>query len=100
MQILLFKFNAKPSQMSERLINLKVFNTKRVISGALIGSYMFSLGVVYDEVDHCFIHKWVLLCDPRNPSSGAKVAHAISLSLSLSFSFSVFVTLSQHIQFS
>ena len=33
----------------------------------------FDLGMVYDEPDKCFIHKWLLLTDPDDPSSGAKV---------------------------
>ena len=33
----------------------------------------FDLGMVYDEADKCFIHKWLLLTDPDDPSSGAKV---------------------------
>ena len=24
------------------------------------------------SIDHCFIHKWLLLTDPDDPSSGAK----------------------------
>ena len=29
--------------------------------------------MVYDEPDKSFIHKWLLLTDPDDPSSGAKV---------------------------
>ena len=31
------------------------------------------VGTVYDEPEHCFIHKWLLLTDPNDPSAGAKV---------------------------
>ena len=33
----------------------------------------FDLGMVYDEPEKCFIHKWLLLTDPDDPSTGAKV---------------------------
>ena len=33
----------------------------------------FDLGMVYDEPEKSFIHKWLLLTDPEDPSSGAKV---------------------------
>ena len=76
--------------MFDRLTEVKLFNAKKVISDALIGSFKFDLGLVYDEVEHCFIHKWLLLTDPGDPSGGPKVlalTHTLSLSLSLSLSF-------------
>ena len=33
----------------------------------------FDLGMVYDEPEKCFIHKWLLLTDPDDPSAGTKV---------------------------
>ena len=59
--------------MLDRIIEVKVFNAKKIISDALIGSFKFELGLVYREEDHCFIHKWLLLTDPRYPAGGVKV---------------------------
>lgn len=28
--------------------------------------------MVYDEPEHCFIHKWLLLTDPNDAGGGAK----------------------------
>ena len=68
-----FNFRERPDQMFDRLTEVKIFNSKKVISDALIGSFKFDLGLVYDEPEHCFIHKWLLLTDPGDPSGGAKV---------------------------
>lgn len=37
----------------------------------------FDLGMVYDEPEHCFIHKWLLLTDPNDAAAGAKVGDFI-----------------------
>ena len=59
--------------MFERITEFKVLNAKKFISNALIGSFKFDLGLVYKERDHCFIHKWLLLSDPDDPSGEVKV---------------------------
>ena len=84
-----FNFRERPDQMFDRLTEVKLFNAKKVISDALIGSFKFDLGLVYDEVEHCFIHKWLLLTDPNDPSGGPKVC---TLSLSLSLTPNEFLT--------
>ena len=60
--------------MLDRVTELKVYNAKKVVSDALIGSFKFDLGLVYDEIQHCLIHKWLLLTDPDDPLGGTKVA--------------------------
>ena len=69
--------------MFDRLTEVKLFNAKKVISDALIGSFKFDLGMVYDEPEHCFIHKWLLLTDPNDPSGGPKVLSHTFSSLSI-----------------
>jgi dysferlin len=59
--------------MFDRIVEVKVFNAKKIVSDALIGSFKLELGLVYREEDHCFIHKWLLLTDPRYPAGGVKV---------------------------
>ena len=59
--------------MFDRVTELKVYNARKVIADALIGSFKFDLGLVYDEVEHCYIHKWLLLTDPSDSSGGTKV---------------------------
>lgn len=59
--------------MFDRVTELKVYDAKKVISNALIGSFKFDLGLVYDEVEHCYIHKWLLLTDPYDQTGATKV---------------------------
>ena len=40
------------------------------------GLDQFDVGLAYNEPDHCFIHKWLLLTDPEDSSSSAKVGGA------------------------
>ena len=30
------------------------------------------VGMVYDEAQHSFVNKWLLLCDPEDPMAGSK----------------------------
>ena len=62
--------------MFDYVTELKVCDAKRIVSDALIGSFKFDLGLVYDEEDHCYIHKWLLLTDPLDLSSELKVSQA------------------------
>ena len=60
--------------MFDYVTELKVCDAKKIVSDALIGSFKFDLRLVYDEEDHCYIHKWLLLTDPLDLSSEAKVS--------------------------
>ena len=73
LQHLFFNFRECSEQMCDRITELKVLNARKIISDALIGSFKFDLGLVYRERNHCFTHKWLLLCDPNDPSGEAKV---------------------------
>ena len=76
---------------------VQVLNSKQLLKDALIGSFkvqfvamhlaaewqgfilislshsQFDVGLVYDEPGHAFIHKWLLLTDPDDVTSEAKV---------------------------
>ena len=73
LQVLFFNFRNHPDKVFDYITEFKVYNARKVISDALIGSFKFDLGLVYDEVEHCFIHKWLLLTDPADSTGGAKV---------------------------
>ena len=47
-----------------------VVNAKKIVSDAVIGSFRLDLGHIYNEVDHSFIHKWLLLTDPCGYTPG------------------------------
>mgnify|MGYP001797476158 CR=1 FL=1 len=44
---------------------LQVFNSKRLRSDALIGSFDCDCGTVYDMNRHTVLNKWLLLSDPE-----------------------------------
>lgn len=71
--VIFFNFRCRPDEMFDKLVDIKVLNAKKVLRDSLIGSFKFDLGMVYDETDHCFIHKWLLLTDPEDSAGGAKV---------------------------
>lgn len=72
--VISFNFRCLPDDMFDKLMEIKVLNAKKVLRDSLIGSFKFDLGMVYDEVGHCFIHKWLLLTDPEDTAGGAKVS--------------------------
>ena len=96
--MLYFHFKERPQAVFDKVLEIKVLNAKVVLKDALIGSFKVSrrlrswrggggcvlfksspppqmdVGTVYDEPEHCFIHKWLLLTDPNDPSAGAKVS--------------------------
>lgn len=73
--VLFFNLRCLPSEMFDKLADIKVLNAKKVLRDSLIGSFKLDLGTIYDEVGHCFIHKWLLLTDPEDPSGGARVCY-------------------------
>ena len=103
LQMLYFHFKDRPQAVFDKVLEIKVLNAKVVLKNALIGSFKVSrdwggrgggwlaclsilpppsflpqldVGTVYDEPEHCFIHKWLLLTDPNDPSAGAKVSYS------------------------
>ncbi len=69
-----FNIKEKPAEMFDRIVDVKTLNAKKglKIFDNLLGSFKFDLGMVYDEPEHCFIHKWLLLTDPGDSGGAAK----------------------------
>ncbi|XP_025096654.1 myoferlin-like isoform X4 [Pomacea canaliculata] len=67
-----FNFHSAPSELFDELVEFKVFNSKRLRSDALIGSFKFDIGLVYDEPQHALLNKWLLLSDPEDSMAGHK----------------------------
>ncbi|XP_064383023.1 myoferlin-like isoform X2 [Halichondria panicea] len=80
-QVLFFNMKELPSEMFDRIVDVKILNAKRVVFDALIGSFKFDLGMVYDEPEHCFIHKWLLLTDPGDSGGAAKGYLKVSIQI-------------------
>ena len=70
---LFFNFRCLPEEMFDKLLDIKVLNSKKVLRDSLVGSFKLDLGLVYDEPRHTFMHKWLLLMDPEDAAGGAKV---------------------------
>ena len=47
--MLYFNFNLRPKEMFDTIVEIKVLNSKLLLRDALIGSFKFDLGLVYDE---------------------------------------------------
>ncbi|XP_041370601.1 myoferlin-like isoform X3 [Gigantopelta aegis] len=67
-----FNFHTSPAELFDELIEFQVHNAKTFRSDALIGSFKFDIGLVYDEPNHAFINKWLLLSDAEDTMAGAK----------------------------
>ncbi|XP_065924822.1 myoferlin isoform X7 [Magallana gigas] len=67
-----FNFKKSPADLMDELVEFKVFNSKKLRSDSLIGSFKCDVGMVYLEPRHSFLHKWLLLSDPEDTMSGAK----------------------------
>ncbi|XP_062590633.1 dysferlin-like [Saccostrea cucullata] len=67
-----FNFKISPAELMDELVEFKVFNSKKLRSDALIGSFKCDVGMVYLEQRHAFLQKWLLLSDPEDQMAGAK----------------------------
>lgn len=47
--MLYFNVRDSPNLLLDKVIDIKVFNTKLLVVESLIGSFKFDIGIVYDE---------------------------------------------------
>ena len=71
-EVLTFYFKMKPEDLFNTMLLIKVVNSKFLIMENLIGSFQMDIGVVYDEEDHGFVQKWLLLTNTSDTSAGPK----------------------------
>ncbi|XP_033032209.1 otoferlin isoform X3 [Trachypithecus francoisi] len=68
-----FDFHVSPDVMFDKIIKISVIHSKNLLrSGTLVGSFKMDVGTVYSQPDHQFHHKWAILSDPDDISSGLK----------------------------
>ena len=72
-EVFFFNFCCLPKEMFDKLLDIKVVNSKTFLRDTLVGSFKLDLGLVYDEPGHAFIRKWLLLTDPEDAAGGVKV---------------------------
>ena len=49
MQMFYFSFKLLPKEMFDTVVEIRVFDSKVLLKEALIGSFKFDLGMVFDE---------------------------------------------------
>ncbi|XP_064630282.1 myoferlin-like isoform X1 [Lineus longissimus] len=80
-EVFFFNFFASPAELFDELISFQVYNSRKLRSDALIGSFKCDIGLVYDEANHTLLNKWLLLSDPDDTMAGAKGYLKISVTV-------------------
>ncbi|XP_013388295.1 dysferlin-like isoform X2 [Lingula anatina] len=71
-EVFFCNFHASPAELFDELVEFKVFNSRKLRSDALLGSFKFDIGMVYESPKHAMLNKWLLLTDPEDPMGGSK----------------------------
>uniref|UniRef100_A0AAV2KI82 C2 domain-containing protein n=1 Tax=Knipowitschia caucasica TaxID=637954 RepID=A0AAV2KI82_KNICA len=72
-------FFETPSDLFDEPIFITVCDSRSLRTDAVIGEFKMDVGTVYNEHRHCFLRKWLLLCDPEDLSAGVKGYLKVSL---------------------
>ncbi|XP_070843929.1 otoferlin isoform X3 [Chaetodon trifascialis] len=68
-----FDFHVPPDVMFDKIIKLSVIHSKNLLrSGTLVGTFKMDVGTVYSQPEHQFYHKWAILSDPDDITTGCK----------------------------
>ncbi|XP_072218044.1 otoferlin isoform X10 [Leuresthes tenuis] len=68
-----FDFHVPPDVMFDKIIKLSVIHSKNLLrSGTLVGTFKMDVGTVYYQPEHQFYHKWAILSDPDDITTGCK----------------------------
>ncbi|KAM4714044.1 dysferlin isoform 1-T1 [Anableps anableps] len=65
-------FYETPSDLFDEPIFITVCDSRSLRTDAVIGEFKLDVGTVYNEHRHCFLRKWLLLCDPDDLSAGVR----------------------------
>ncbi|XP_066277223.1 dysferlin-like isoform X3 [Branchiostoma lanceolatum] len=71
-ELFFFNFHESPAELFGEMIEIQVFNSRKLRSDAFLGSFKLDIGVVHRQPNHAFLRRWVLLSDPNDPTAGAK----------------------------
>ncbi|XP_061566582.1 dysferlin isoform X5 [Cololabis saira] len=72
-------FFETPSDLFNEPIFITVCDSRSLRTDAVIGEFKLDVGAVYNEHRHCFLRKWLLLCDPDDLSAGVRGYLKVSL---------------------
>ena len=56
----------RPNKLFDNIITVEVHNSKGILSEALLGTFEFDVGTIYDEDDHAIVRKWLLMTAPED----------------------------------
>uniref|UniRef100_A0A3Q2GR86 Dysferlin, limb girdle muscular dystrophy 2B (autosomal recessive) n=1 Tax=Cyprinodon variegatus TaxID=28743 RepID=A0A3Q2GR86_CYPVA len=65
-------FYETPSDLFDEPIFITVCDSRSLRTDAVVGEFKLDVGTVYNEHRHCFLRKWLLLCDPDDLSAGVR----------------------------
>lgn len=71
-QTFFFNFFDSAAEMLDQQLVFTVYDSRRLRRDSMIGSFKFDLSIVYECDRHAMLNKWLLLCNPEDPMSGAK----------------------------
>ncbi|XP_056299170.1 dysferlin isoform X5 [Pseudoliparis swirei] len=72
-------FFETPADLFDEPVFITVCDSRSLRNDAVIGEFKLDVGTVYNEHRHCFLRKWLLLCDPDDLSAGVKGYLKVSL---------------------
>ena len=69
-ETLVFNFKVRPKDLFDSVVVMKIVNSKFSMKDSLIGNFKLDVGAIYDEPEHGFVQKWVLLTTDKDIGSG------------------------------
>nr|XP_032808020.1 myoferlin-like isoform X1 [Petromyzon marinus] len=72
-------FHESPRELFDEVISIRAFNATTIRADSEIGGFKIDIGTVYDEQNHAFLRKWLLLSDPEDLAAGARGYLKVSL---------------------
>jgi len=72
-EMLMFQYShISLKDLYETVFEFTVNNSRKMRSDALIGSFKLDVGSVYDQPDHAYVRKWILLTEPEDTTNTPK----------------------------
>ncbi|XP_071949270.1 myoferlin-like isoform X3 [Antedon mediterranea] len=71
-EIFFYNVQKSPAELVDEMVTFQVFNSRKLRSDALLGSFAFDVGTVWDEPNKFLANKWLLLSSPEDTQGGVK----------------------------
>lgn len=65
-QTFFYNFHLSEAELFDELLTLEVFNSRKLRSDSLLGSFECDIGGIFEMKGHAFVRKWVLLSAPAD----------------------------------